>query len=103
MGSSMIKLRRGHESDIRVSDISISRTHAIIKFKNNGFYIEDNISKFGTLLLIQKPINLLALNTAAIQIGRTVIQFSNKKNFNSINNNKIIKKDNEKENLEKVT
>jgi len=32
-----IKLGRGHDSDIRISDISISRTHAIIKFKNDGF------------------------------------------------------------------
>lgn len=30
----MIKLGRGHESDVRITDISVSRCHAIIKFHN---------------------------------------------------------------------
>lgn len=29
------KLGRGHESDLRINDISVSRCHAIIKFKDN--------------------------------------------------------------------
>ena len=29
------KLGRGHESDIRVSDISVSRTHAILKYDSD--------------------------------------------------------------------
>ena len=29
------KLGRGHESDVRVSDISVSRTHAILKYDND--------------------------------------------------------------------
>ena len=29
------KLGRGHESDVRVSDISVSRTHAILKYEND--------------------------------------------------------------------
>jgi hypothetical protein len=31
------KLGRGHESDLRINDISVSRCHAIIKFKDNKF------------------------------------------------------------------
>jgi pSer/pThr/pTyr-binding forkhead associated (FHA) protein len=31
-----IKLGRGHDSDVRISDISISRCHAIIKQKSDG-------------------------------------------------------------------
>ena len=52
---------RGHESDLRVSDISVSRCHAIMKFDVNGsdkFYIEDNLSKFGTLVLASEDIEL---------------------------------------------
>ena len=31
------KLGRGHESDLRINDISVSRCHAIIKFKDGKF------------------------------------------------------------------
>lgn len=33
---------RGHESEVRVNDISVSRTHAIIKCQSDGIYVEDN-------------------------------------------------------------
>ena len=47
-----IKVGRGHDADIRVTDISVSRFHARInRDPNNGhFYVEDNKSKFGTLI-----------------------------------------------------
>jgi len=44
---------RGHESEVRVNDISVSRCHAIIKYKDDGIYIEDNRSKFGTLVMLK--------------------------------------------------
>jgi len=31
------KLGRGHESDLRINDISVSRSHDIIKFKDGKF------------------------------------------------------------------
>ncbi len=54
------KLGRGHESDVRVSDISVSRCHAILKYDLNEhtYYLEDNLSKFGTLVLAKDPIEL---------------------------------------------
>jgi pSer/pThr/pTyr-binding forkhead associated (FHA) protein len=30
------KMGRGHESDLRISDISVSRCHAILKYDVNG-------------------------------------------------------------------
>lgn len=45
---------RGHESDLRINDISVSRLHAMIKFKDGKFLLEDNLSKFGTLVLVRK-------------------------------------------------
>jgi len=33
-----------------MKDISISREHAKIKYTDDGFYIENNKSKFGTLI-----------------------------------------------------
>jgi pSer/pThr/pTyr-binding forkhead associated (FHA) protein len=38
-GKSEFKIGRGHESEIRINDISVSRCHAIIKKQKDGFYI----------------------------------------------------------------
>ena len=70
------KMGRGHESDLRINDISVSRCHALIKFKDGKFLLEDNVSKFGTLVLIKKRVSLLPNFNKAVQIGRTVINFS---------------------------
>lgn len=53
------KLGRGHDSDIRVSDISVSRCHATVKFKDNKFIIEDSCSKFGTLVMVKDRIPIV--------------------------------------------
>ena len=45
------KFGRGHDSDVRVSDISVSRCHAFLKYNEGSFLLEDNFSKFGTLVL----------------------------------------------------
>lgn len=50
-----IKMGRGHICDIRISDISVSRLHAMIKFENEKFIMIDNNSKFGTLVLLNNP------------------------------------------------
>lgn len=52
------KFGRGHDSDVRVSDISVSRCHAFLRYDGH-FVLEDNFSKFGTLVLQQAPIELL--------------------------------------------
>lgn len=80
------KLGRGHESDLRINDISVSRCHAIIKFKDGKFFLEDNLSKFGTLVLVKNKTPLIPNYNKAVQIGRTVINFSvktynNQRNF----------------------
>jgi hypothetical protein len=74
----MFKLGRGHESDVRVSDISVSRCHALVKYNetNGRFYLEDNLSKFGTLVLAKGEIELEPEMTKAVQIGRSVISFT---------------------------
>ncbi|CAG9333531.1 unnamed protein product [Blepharisma stoltei] len=74
--NSTVKLGRGHESDVRISDISVSRCHAIIRFENNQFILEDNNSKFGTLLQVAKPIGMTLNSTIALQCGRTVLALS---------------------------
>ncbi len=54
-----IKIGRGHDNDLRISDISVSRCHSFIKRDTKGnIIIEDNSSKFGTLVLIKAPLVL---------------------------------------------
>lgn len=72
-------LGRGHESDLRISDISVSRQHAKIFMKNNKFYMEDLKSKFGTLVLAKEEVKL---NTGNLyQIGRTLVYYGPDKNY----------------------
>jgi len=63
---------RGHESDVRISDISVSRSHAKISLKNKKFYLEDTGSKFGTLVLAKDDLEINE-NQQILQIGRTLI------------------------------
>lgn len=53
-----IKLGRGHESDVRISDISVSRLHGLLKFNDGNLILEDNNSKFGTLVRISKSVKV---------------------------------------------
>lgn len=75
-GKDVFKMGRGHESDLRINDISVSRLHAMIKYKDGRFLLEDNVSKFGTLVLISKRTPLSPGYNKAVQIGRSVINFS---------------------------
>lgn len=73
---SQISKGRGHECNIRIPDISVSRLHAFIQHSDGNYYLEDNSSKFGTLVLIKHPIVLDPDFNPAIQIGRTVLSFA---------------------------
>jgi hypothetical protein len=56
-----------------INDITVSRCHATIKFENNHFVFRDNLSKFGTLVLLQKDFRLLPGQARYLQIGKTVV------------------------------
>lgn len=73
-----IRVGRGHDADIRVTDISVSRFHARINkcLKTGAFYVEDNKSKFGTLVQIRKPYQLQKNITNYIQMGRTSLKIN---------------------------
>ncbi|CAE7333293.1 Marchf7, partial [Symbiodinium microadriaticum] len=68
-----LKLGRGHESDVRIADVSISRTHATIRFSKGHFLLQDSSSKFGTLVAMKKPRVLEPGVNISIQMGRTVL------------------------------
>ena len=52
------KLGRGLDQEVRISDISVSRYHAKIKFLEDKFVLEDNLSKFGTLVLVRNQLDV---------------------------------------------
>lgn len=73
------KIGRGHDSDIRVSDISVSRCHAMImKTEGNELVIKDNNSKFGTLVCLQHPLLLSEFDNIHLQAGRTLFEIQMK-------------------------
>lgn len=65
---------RGHQCEIRLQDISVSRMHSEIKFENGEFYLTDQNSKFGTLVRLDHPIELH--KKLKIQAGRSLYEFS---------------------------
>ena len=70
-----VNLGRGHDNEIRICDLSISRHHAGITLDGNQFIISDNQSKFGTLIK-EKAIYLsLQEPKCLVQIGRSLIGF----------------------------
>lgn len=71
-----VKLGRGHDSDVRISDISVSRCHAIVKLRDGNFLLEDYNSKFGTLIKSRDRIHISSNNSVVVQTGRTVISMS---------------------------
>lgn len=70
--SKEVKLGRGHESNIRVTDISVSRVHATIEVHKGKFFLRDENSKFGTLIGLDRP-RLLVLHHS-VQNRNTVIE-----------------------------
>lgn len=73
-GGSCIRVGRGHDADIRVTDISVSRFHARINRNEDGeFFVEDNKSKFGTLMQLRKPHILFKNKLNYLQMGRTML------------------------------
>jgi hypothetical protein len=77
-----IIMGRGHETDVRINDISVSRTHASITLSSGKISIKDLKSKFGTLVLMQNEIDL-SEKKICLQIGRTYAEFNaiNQKEF----------------------
>ena len=72
---------RGHDADIKIADISVSRIHAKIRFYKGKFFIQDSKSKFGTLLALKHGINLGSNQNIAVQVNRTMIKLIVKTEF----------------------
>jgi hypothetical protein len=52
-----IKVGRARQADVRITDISVSRFHSALTLcKDGSVALTDNLSKFGTLLLVDNPL-----------------------------------------------
>ena len=69
-----IAIGRANESDVRINDISVSRTHSCIMLKNKQILLKDLNSKFGTLILVKKEIEISMDKKLSLQIGRTYFE-----------------------------
>jgi hypothetical protein len=57
--SDEFKIGRSVDTDMKIADISVSRVHAFLKIRDGHLYVEDNGSKFGTLVKLRKPARLV--------------------------------------------
>ena len=76
-----LKIGRGLDMNLIMNDLSISRSHCELELCDNGdILLQDNNSKFGTLILVQaKSIEILKGQTLTIQVGRTYFNIYYKK------------------------
>lgn len=75
-----LKLGRGQDSDIRISDISVSRHHAdmvLLGDDCNEVNLEDNKSKFGTLVYsFNSNMRVLEHMPYTVQVGRSLLRMT---------------------------
>ena len=66
-----VTLGRSEDCDVRINDSSISYRHALLRFDYSiqEFVLQDDYSKYGTLLLIQRPLKLSHQHETTVQVG----------------------------------
>ena len=71
-----ISIGRATESDLSLAELSVSRNHCLIHKEKGKVFLEDNTSKFGTLVLIQNK-NMIVNDfmSLKIQVKKTYIRF----------------------------
>ena len=71
-----ISIGRAGECELSFAELSVSRNHCLIHKEKGKLYLEDNTSKFGTLVLIQnKNMVINDFMTLKIQVNKTFVKF----------------------------
>jgi hypothetical protein len=73
-----IKVGRGSQCEVRITDVSVSRHHStfeMVKHTDAKMYLRvvDESSKFGTLVFVDKPLQLTQNNKIFLQVGRSIL------------------------------
>jgi len=55
------RVGRSVETDMKIADISVSRVHSFFRLVGDEIILEDNGSKFGTLVKVNKPSEMLSM------------------------------------------
>ena len=73
-GADHVKIGRGSMNELRVNDISVSRLHAFIRrdASSGAFYLQDNQSRFGSIVKVNHPITLEEGQEYYFQQGRSM-------------------------------
>ena len=77
-----INMGRANECELSIAELSVSRYHCMIHKEDGELFLEDNSSKFGTLVLVQN--NNLIMNDyipLKVQINKTFIKLTVKKPY----------------------
>ena len=79
--NNILRIGRGLENQLILNDISVSRNHCkLIIDDNEDVILEDNSSRFGSLVLIQDEIEILKGHKLHVQVGTNYLIFTlNKK------------------------
>lgn len=70
-----ITVGRSNNSDIKMSDPSISRNHSVMILDSNKFYLQDLNSKFGTMIELKRNILFLPNKPFSVQINKYYLYF----------------------------
>ena len=77
-----LNIGRASECELSLAELSVSRFHCLLHKEDGKLYLEDNTSKFGTLILIQnKNMIVNELLPLKIQVKKTFLKFKLKKPF----------------------
>eukprot|EP00829_Urostomides_striatus_P014825 TRINITY_DN4509_c0_g1_i1.p1 TRINITY_DN4509_c0_g1~~TRINITY_DN4509_c0_g1_i1.p1 ORF type:complete len:292 (+),score=50.37 TRINITY_DN4509_c0_g1_i1:57-932(+) len=68
-----LKIGRSTDANIIIDDQTVSKYHAFISYSQNGFTLEDNKSKYGTLVLLPDQQELTIGKATNIQINLSLI------------------------------
>ena len=77
-----VNIGRANECELSIAELSVSRYHCMIHKEDGELFLEDNSSKFGTLILVQN--NKLIMNDyipLRLQINKTFIKIKAKTSF----------------------
>ena len=71
-----INIGRANECELSIAELSVSRFHCMIHKENGNIFLEDNTSKFGTLVLVQnKNMIMNEFTPLRLQVNKTFIKF----------------------------
>lgn len=68
---------RANYSDLKISDLTVSRTHCKLRMFDSEFYISDKESKFGTLVEMSREVKVRE-SEIYVQVGRCVLRICEK-------------------------